>query len=499
MGRSPGGDEIAVGIQRTKPLIRQFGVNMLKHVEGDHSQRAGHADEVVDEPHAPASRTLNRTWGGSPRHGLQRLLALAEPAAPLLVEHGGGSPRWFQRNEWRVFSPQIVAEEAIRRPNGAFRLENGDEATLSYDPSSGRLYAPFDLAVAYDLYVSESWAAAIRQRKLSARQLNAFYALKRFIPRPLQLAIRRLLVRWQGVPTFPAWPLDRSVVRLLHLYAFCVLRAQDKSEAPFRWFWPRHHRAAITLTHDVEGEEGLRLALGIADLEEELGFRSSFNLGGWYRPDPGLVRELTRRGFEIGVHGLRHDRSLFANRASFEAQQRPLRDLIKQFGAVGFRSPATHRVFEWIGELPVDYDCSMPHSDPFEPQPGGCCSVWPFFIGPVVELPYTLPQDHTLFTLLGHRTPDLWIEQATRIEEDYGLIECLTHPDRGYLGNARERAMYAEFLRSMAERPHVWRALPRDVAKWWRSRDLGKGDVAYGLVRVGGEPDEVTLEPPVVA
>jgi peptidoglycan/xylan/chitin deacetylase (PgdA/CDA1 family) len=360
------------------------------------------------------------------------------------------------------------------------------------------VYAPFDLAAAYDVYVSESWAAATRQRRLSTRQLDAFYAIKRFIPRPLQLAIRRLLVRWQGVPTFPAWPLDRSVVRLLHLYAFCVLCAQDKSEAPFRWFWPRHYRAAITLTHDVEGQEGLRLALGIADLEEELGFRSSFNLGGWYRPDPGLVRELTRRGFEIGVHGLRHDRSLFANRASFEAQQRPLRDLIKQLGAVGFRSPATHRVFEWIGELPVDYDCSMPHSDPFEPQPGGCCSVWPFFIGPVVELPYTLPQDHTLFTLLGHRTPDLWIEQATRIEKDYGLIECLTHPDRGYLGNARERGMYAEFLRSMAERPHVWRALPRDVAKWWRSRDLGKGDVEYGLVRVGGEPDEVTLEPPVV-
>ena len=147
--------------------------------------------------------------------------------------------------------------------------------------------------------------------------------------------------------------------------------------------------------------------------------------------------------------------------------------------------------------IPVEYDCSMPHSDPFEPQPGGCCSLWPFFIGGVVvELPYTLPQDHTLFTLLGHRTPDVWLEQAGRIEQEHGLIQCPTHPDPGYLGNARNRAMYAEFLRAMADRPQVWRALPREIAAWWRLRDLGEGEMEHGVVRVGKAPEEVTLEPP---
>ena len=131
----------------------------------------------------------------------------------------------------------------------------------------------------------------------------------------------------------------------------------------------------------------------LADLEEDLEFRSSFNLGGWYRVDPGLLRELSGRGFEVGVHGLRHDRSLFSSRAAFEAQQPALRELMERLGAVGFRSPSTHRVLNWIGELPVEYDCSMPHSDPFEPQPGGCCSLWPFFIGGVVvELPIRCPK-----------------------------------------------------------------------------------------------------------
>lgn len=458
-------------------------------------QETDELDETSEAAHPQASGILARQFNALPRHGLQRLLALEEPDAPLLVDRGDDAPKWYERDGWRAFAPHVAAD-AAGATIARFRVDDGTEALLSHDPSSGRVYAPFDLASAYDGYVSETSAAATQRRKLSPRQLNAFYRVKRFIPRPFQLGVRRLFVRWQGLPPFPEWPLDSSVARLLRLYAFCVLFAQRKSEAPFRWFWPRGHRAALSLTHDVEGEEGLRLALDVADLEEELGYRSSFNLGGWYTVDPGLVRELTDRGFEIGVHGLRHDRSLFAGRASFEAQQPALRDLAERFGAVGFRSPSTHRIFEWISELPVEYDCSMPHSDPFEPQPGGCCSVWPFFIGRVVELPYTLPQDHTLFTLLGHRTPDLWLEQATRIENEYGLIQCLTHPDPGYLGNVRNRSIYAEFLRAMAERPRVWKALPREIAAWWRTRDLGEAEIEHGVVRVGDAPEDVVLEPP---
>jgi hypothetical protein len=91
------------------------------------------------------------------------------------------------------------------------------------------------------------------------------------------------------------------------------------------------------------------------------------------------------------------------------------------------------------------------------------------------------------------------LKQATQIQKEYGLIECVTHPDRGYLGNPRKRAIYAEFLRAMAERPHLWKALPRDVAGWWRSRDLGEGEIERGVVRVGDAPEEVVLDPPGAA
>lgn len=355
-----------------------------------------------------------------------------------------------------------------------------------------------DLEEVYENFVSERWAAASANRRLSDSRLDLFYRVKRFVPRRAQLWSRRQLIRWQGTPTFPSWPLDEGVSRVLELYARSLI-GDGGGELAFRWFWPGTHRAALVLTHDVEGVEGIRLAVELADLEESLGFRSSFNFGAWYDIDPGVLRELEARGFEVGMHSNVHDRSLFSSREEFERQLPLLRALADRLGAVGFRSPATHRVFEWLQELPVQYDCTIPHSDPYEPQPGGCCSLWPFFVGDVVELPYTLPQDHTLLTLLQHRSPRLWLDTAAAIEKRFGLIQCVTHPDPGYLGDPPKRAIYAEFLRGMAERPAVWRALPRDAAAWWRLRDAEAaedGRLTTGIVEIGEDAMTVRIHPP---
>jgi hypothetical protein len=128
---------------------------------------------------------------------------------------------------------------------------------------------------------------------------------------------------------------------------------------------------------------------------------------------------------------------------------------------------------DWIGALPVAYDATMPMSDPYEAQPGGVCSSWPFFVGNVIELPYTLPQDHTLFNLMRYRDATPWIEQMRRVKRSFGLIQCLSHPDRGYLGEPRNEAIYREFLDALKDEDRVWHALPKDVAAWWGSRARG--------------------------
>jgi len=431
------------------------------------------------------------------RSALDRLLLPVD--RPVLdARAGSGPPTWLATADgWQLLvrprKLEAQGEELMRfvQPSGAY-------VTAWFDPGQGAVRIPFDLDEAYRAYVTEEWKAHRSVRALSPQQLQLYYRFKRVVPRRWRLAARRVFARRTGLPAFPKWPLDESVDRLLRFYALCLLAAGGSTHAPFRWFWPRSHSAAVMLTHDVESAAGLRLAIDIADLEQERDFRSSFNIvGGEYPIDMGVVRELEGRGFEIGLHGLHHDRSLFSSREEFERQLPQLRTAARELGTVGFRSPATHRVVEWLSELPAAYDGTMFHSDPYEPQPGGCCTLWPFRLGPLVELPYTVPQDHTLFTLLRERSAQTWLTLAGEIEERHGLIHCLSHPDPGYLGETENRGRYVEFLEALAERPRLWRALPREVASWWLRRETPAAtdaDVALGTMRRDGP--NVWFEPP---
>jgi hypothetical protein len=431
------------------------------------------------------------------RHPLERLLS-PHDVFPVLDEAGEGEATWLQADGWRLFARPLIGGNDLGDQLEEFTLPDGRVVTAFLRETPRAVSIPFSLAEAHDNFVSERWRAGTRQRGLSSDQLGLYYRLKRFIPRRAQLIARRALVRRQGLPDFPAWPLEESLDRLLRFYARCLMLAGGKSELSFDWFWPAPHRAALILTHDVESAEGLRLAIELADLEEDRGLRSSFNIvARWYPIDEAILGELLGRGFEVGVHGVYHDRSMFASRSAFESQLPIVREMAARFGAAGFRSPATHRVVEWLADLPLDYDCSVPHSDPYEPIPGGCCSLWPFFIGEIVELPYTLPQDHTLFTLLDHHSIALWQDQLERILRLHGLVELVTHPDPGYLGDGSNRALYVEFLDSIRERSELWKPLPREVAEWWRQRDAhadGKWPIAAGRAELYEKSHEVKFE-----
>jgi hypothetical protein len=418
---------------------------------------------------------------------LRRLLCPVD-TAPIDHGPGDGPPQWLSVGDWR-----FIARARKTAPAGSqieqFALANGEFVDAVLNDATAHVWVPFDFDEAFRNYVTEAWGELEPRSALSPWQLSVYYRIKPLIPRRAQISGRRLLARRKRNLSFPRWPIEDGVLSLLRFYAFCLLIALDEESLKFRWFWPHGHQAALILTHDVESGRGLRRMLEIADLEQERGFRSSFNIvASSYPIDHGVVRELKDRGFEIGVHGLRHDRSLFASRAAFVRQLPQVEEAVRALGAEGFRSPSTYRVYEWLAELPVLYDASMPHSDPFEPQPGGCCTLWPFAIGDVIELPYTMSQDHTLFTLLEERSVEPWIRQVDAIEQRNGLIQCVSHPDPGYLGDADKRALYVELLDALANRTELWRALPRDVASWWRRRgtaDPADPDISYGSITRG--------------
>jgi hypothetical protein len=300
------------------------------------------------------------------------------------------------------------------------------------------------------------------------RTLATYYAVKPLVPRRVQLGLRRLLARRNARSEHPRWPIEDRLLRARAERVRGQLAASGEERLAFVNFWPDGKRFAFVLTHDVEGPEGVRKLPDVLAVERRHGFVSSWNfVAEWYPLDKAVLELVRSAGCEVGLHGIRHDGSLFRDRTTFEEQLPKIRDYMSSWGAVGFRSPSTLRNADWMHELPCLYDSSFPQNDPFQPQPGGCCSPFPFFFGDVVELPITLDQDHTLFELLRVDSIDLWARKATWLADNHALINVIVHPD--YTTPDRLRR-YEELLELLGSLVGGWHALPREVASWWRAR-----------------------------
>lgn len=315
-------------------------------------------------------------------------------------------------------------------------------------------------------YLHERYQVAHRR----GLPMRAYYALKPLLPRRLQLALRRAYAPIQARRVFPAWPMEPVLVERRDDELRRRLAQTADGRLPMVNFWPDGHRHAVILTHDVEGPAGIANIARVREVERRHGFVSSWNfVAEWYPIPEGLFDALRGEGCEIGLHGIRHDGRLFASRADFESNLPAIRRYVGEWEAAGFRSPATHRNADWIAELPVLYDSSFPDTDPFEPQSGGCCSIFPFLFGDVVELPITLVQDHTLWEILREPGIEAWTSKCEWIMRQHGLINVIVHPD--YVCDPDRLELYDRFLSFLAAEPRGWHALPRDVAHWWRQRE----------------------------
>src|SRR5271165_1771909 len=95
-------------------------------------------------------------------------------------------------------------------------------------------------------------------RHMIARRF--YYAIKPYLGWRLRLVFRRWLARRTLRRSLGIWPVREGSER-----------------RPEGWSgWPEGKQFAFILTHDVEGERGLKRVKQLAELEKELGFRSSF-------------------------------------------------------------------------------------------------------------------------------------------------------------------------------------------------------------------------------
>ncbi|MEM9643396.1 MAG: hypothetical protein AAF989_00270 [Planctomycetota bacterium] len=295
-----------------------------------------------------------------------------------------------------------------------------------------------------------------------SKKFRLYYKLRPFIPIILRQRLQR--GRNHSIDVPDDWFLPQRFVHELRSVV------EQGPHTPVIHPWPDGFQLATVLTHDVETKDGVALVDELARAEESLGFRSAWNfIPRKYDIDPGLLADLKNRGHEIGVHGYNHDGRLFESRQMFMRRTKPINDAVERFGSTGFRAPMVHRNLSWLQDLNVDYDASCFDVDPFQAMPGGVGSVWPFMAGKLVELPYTLPQDHTLLITLGETTPNIWIKKMEFLRRLSGMAMLITHPD--YLDTPARLGVYRGFLEHVAQQSDSWNALPCEVSRWWRDRD----------------------------
>jgi hypothetical protein len=346
-----------------------------------------------------------------------------------------------------------------------------------------RLRLPFDADLLIDNLLMERYPAD-SYHAWDKPLRSVYYSLRPLLPVGIRKYMQRAYLKgWEKIQ-FPHWPVDSSVEQIMEKCVALAMQAQNLDRVPFIWFWPNGSDSCAIVTHDVEAEAGRDFCSALMDIDDSFGIKAAFQVipEDRYSVSEEFLSDIRDRGFEINIHDLNHDGNLFLNEEQFMRRVIAVNAYGKKFKAVGFRAGIMYRNQRWCHALDFQYDMSVPNAAHLEPQRGGCCSIFPYFIGKLLELPLTTTQDYALFHFLGDYSLKLWDYQIDTIRKRHGLISILVHPD--YIKNERAQEIYRELLSHLAEiRDHenVWMAKPGEVNDWWRIRN------ALTLVRDGDD------------
>ena len=401
-----------------------------------------------------------------------------------------GQPGYFRFGPDTVCYGRLEHGRLARRPEEA--TADAMEAILANERA---IRLPFDAGEVIENLRRERYAAGFSPGRPALPETirKAYYVLRPFLP----VAVRKHLQRahfsgWEHLQ-FPAWPVDTTVERLHRRLLALALRARGEAESPFIWFWPQGFSGCAIMTHDVETSAGVKACSRLMDIDDAFGIKSSFQIvpEQRYALPVGFLDEVRKRGFEINIHDLNHDGHLFANRDEFLRRAKRINHYATLYGAKGFRSAVLYRNVEWYDALAFSYDMSVPNVAHLEPQRGGCCTVMPFFLGHILELPVTVAQDYTLVHMLNQYSVDLWTRQLGLIMAEYGLANLNAHPD--YLTCKRETDVYMALLAYLSElrsAGRIWIARPGEVDTWWRERNQMQLLCEGGRWRIEGPGSE---------
>lgn len=415
--------------------------------------------------------------------GCFELNSQGESSVEAGISGSGLHPSWFAR---RVSSR--VAED----PGGVLF-----DAMPGTKIETGLCSLPFNLTATVENLRRERYIAATPVHNFS-RSAHAVLRGAYYLVRPaLPVSIRRHLQRaslgsWKR-KRFPSWPVDRTVDSLFEEVLKVAIESRRREAIPFIWFWPDGKSSCAVMTHDVETRSGLEFCSDLMDLDASYGIKSSFQLipGGRYSINEKHIGEIRARGFEVNVHDWNHDGRLFSARKRFEKRAAKINAFASRYSIDGFRSGALYRNTDWYDSFALAFDMSVPNCGHLDPQPGGCCTLMPYFVGKLLEIPVTTVQDYSLFHILGDYSTRLWRRQLHEIVSHNGLASFIVHPD--YIIEKRARSVYMELLGILAKlsaESDVWLAKPGEVNRWWRERSRMRLENHEGEWRIVGAGSE---------
>ena len=390
-----------------------------------------------------------------------------------LSEDVGARPGFFRLGSDLICYGRVAAIHTQRDASGAL-----DDAFSRVRVEKNTSYLPFDPDevvenLRYERYAPMTQPAASRSPAQSAVR-KTYYALRPILPTPVRKHLQRMALWGWDQHAFPRWPIDQTVDQLFERMMSLVVRANSGARVPFIWFWPDGLSSCSIVTHDVETSAGRDFCHTLMDLDDSFQIKSSFQLipEGRYEVSEEFLQCLRSRGFEINVHDFNHDGDLFENREEFLRRVARINAYGRTFQASGYRSGALYRNLEWYDSFEYSYDMSVPNVGHLDPQPGGCCTTKPYFIGDLLEIPVVATQDYTLFHILRQYSTDLWDRQIAMILDSNGLISFIVHPD--YLLEKRARDVYVALLDRLHQARRdskMWIPTPRELNEWWRNRN----------------------------
>lgn len=337
---------------------------------------------------------------------------------------------------------------------------------------AGKLCLSFNPAEIVDNLRSEQYAN-VTQADSSTLMAALYYLIRPLLSVGVRKHLQRFRLKgWEKLP-FPGWPIDHSVENLLEQLMLLELRASGAKKLPFIWFWPEGHSSCVIMTHDVETAKGRDFCSGLMDIDDSFQIKASFQVVPEKRYEVTLefLESIRRRGFEVVIHDLNHDGRLYKNREQFLERAAKINAYGKLYKAEGFRAAVLYRNQQWYDELKFSYDMSIPNVARLDPQRGGCCTVMPYFIGNLLEIPVTMVQDYTLFNILNRYSIDLWQEQIEKVMGKHGLMSFIVHPD--VVIGAKEQKVFEAlmlYLSKIRSDRGAWITTPGEVNRWWRQR-----------------------------